>query len=85
MKKCLYEVTNGYVGFTYVRVYVYAESEKRAIDLAAQSFQADAAGRYPASYYRRSKLKATLLFCDGDAEFATKPSDEGWELSDQEG
>jgi len=38
----LYEVRNGYAGESYVRCYVVAQTEERAIDLARVKYQEEA-------------------------------------------
>lgn len=35
----LYEVTNGYMGDSYIRVYIIAESEERAKEMASLKFK----------------------------------------------
>lgn len=41
----LYEVTNGYIGLSYVRCLVVAESPEQALELAGPKFEAQAKGR----------------------------------------
>lgn len=69
----LYEVTNGYEGESYVRVYVRTDgNEERAKELARVAFKGDS--RHCAS------LAVELLFDEADpAEFTTLPSSSGWE------
>lgn len=71
----LYEVTNGYIGESYVRVYVWAISEAQALELAQQSFKS----AHPNNRSDYSEdLTAKLLFKSDSAPFATRPSDDGW-------
>ena len=66
----LYEVTNGYTGFSYVRCYVVAENEERARELATKEYQKH-------TYYKESYWKnLTVEFiCDCDKEFVGEIKD----------
>jgi len=63
----LFEVTNGAVGCSYVRVYVWANDRAEGMALAERAFGQGA-------------LSISLLFDPAaDARpFVTKPDDEGW-------
>jgi hypothetical protein len=79
----LFEVTNGYLGESYVRVYVWAADEATALLLAKETYQArdsDSNFQYtqkPATYWEN--LKCVRLFSAGDTPFCTLPDDSGWE------
>lgn len=80
-KLTLYEVTNGYIGESYVRVYVWAISEAQALELAQQSFKS----AHPNNRSDYSEdLTAKLLFKSDSAPFATRPSDDGWRDRDDD-
>lgn len=70
--KRLFEITNGAIGESYVRVYAWADSEDRALELAHEQFLL--AGK---SFVN---LHAVRLFAEGMDEFCTAPSDCGWHL-----
>jgi len=78
----LYEVMNGYIGFSYTRAYVWAEGEEQALELARDAYLEQAKDPktrgYPAKYW--TGLECKLLFSADAEPFATVPSDEGWEL-----
>jgi hypothetical protein len=67
----LFEATNGSFEPGYVRVYVWAATEKRAIQLARARFEQHG---YPVG-----RLRIRSLFDDGSSEFCTVPSESGWE------
>jgi hypothetical protein len=79
----LYEVTNGYLGEAYTRLYAWAETEEQALEMAKEQLKQEATEdvpwkpRHPEAYWKN--LKAQYLFDANDAPFATKPSDAGWE------
>lgn len=73
----LYELTNGYIGESYVRVYAWAHSAEEAITLARPKFEARGKRERHDDY--AANLTATVLFSADDAPFATEASDEGWE------
>ncbi len=75
----LFEVTNGYTGESYVRVYVWAENEETALALAQQTYQLHA-GQHGEKYW--STLHSTKLFSQGDGPFCTLPDDAGWETAE---
>lgn len=75
----LFEITNNYVGESYVRVYAWAETEAQALDMARQRFRTD---HVSPGYSRNLTIKA--LFNADDAPFVTSPSDTGWEISPEE-
>lgn len=72
----LYEVTNGYLGQSYIRVYVWCEDETTAIDMARESFKSD--DGYDETYY--NKLRCVKLFSGDSKPFSTLPSGDGWEV-----
>jgi len=74
----LYEVTNGWMGESYIRCYVWAENEILARELAIQAFQ-------KRSEYASNPLFAEIssifrLFSASDPSFVTKVSDSGFNL-----
>lgn len=77
--RALYECTNGYMGTSYVRVYVWADSDEHARALALVAFGTDRETRPwrdSESYVRIDECRK--LF-DASAEpFVTTPNDEGW-------
>lgn len=61
----LYEATNGHIGESYVRCYVWAESEQEARDMIVRS--------------RGTQwLHVRKLFDANDAAFITRATDHGW-------
>jgi len=68
----LYEVTNGFTGFSYVRVLIVASDEKSALELARKEYEKESKG-YKESYY--TNLTAELL-CDDTSKDWT------WEVTD---
>ncbi|RIK41617.1 MAG: hypothetical protein DCC55_11410 [Chloroflexi bacterium] len=73
----LYEITNGYVGESYLRVYAWAESEEQALEMARQRLQVE--DGYPAQY--AENLRIELLFDAQEPPFVTDPSSTGFERS----
>lgn len=70
----LYYVTNGYYGDGQVHVYVIAENEERAKELAAAQFKDSARNEdYPESYW--TNLKAHCMTDDTSKEFVTDVRD----------
>jgi len=75
----LYEVTNGYCGESNVKVFVIAESEERAKQLAYKRYKKDAEEKneyfvvYKESYY--TNLTAECLCEDVTKEWSTEPRD----------
>jgi len=63
----LYEVTDGFYGESYNRIYVWALYEDSALDLAEKAYGKP-----------RSNLKIRFLFSGSMPEFATRPSDSGF-------
>jgi hypothetical protein len=79
----LYVVTNGFVGETYVRVYVWAPDEVAAVSLAREAFKKKAeAENYDKSYW--SYLRCLKVFSNTDVPFCTLPSDSGFHMEDEE-
>ena len=71
----LYVVTNGWTGESYVRVYVVAATEARALELAGASFrEQEERPRYWQNLY------IDLLHTFDGSELVTAASDEGWEV-----
>jgi len=67
----LYEATNGIEGCSYMRVYVWAENGKQAIDMANAEFKK----------WKIDKVSNIKELFDSDTKpFCSKPSDEGFEL-----
>ena len=64
----LYEATNGYIGESYVRLYVWAKSQERATELAREKFKNG-----------KDQIVLELLFSSDTSEFCTDVSDNGWE------
>ena len=78
----LYEVDNGFMGESDVRVYVLAESEEQALALARARYKAEwerrpLEFRHNESYY--TTLTCELLLDDLTTPMCTAPSDCGWE------
>lgn len=64
----LYEVTNGWTGESYVRVYVWAPDDTAAAEMAREAFGPGKA----------SSLCVMELFSADSPPFVTQPSDCGW-------
>lgn len=80
----LFEITNGWMGEGYVRLYAWAESEAQAVEMAQAKLKAEAERKtppYKPSYYEA--LQVTLLLDSASPAFVTEPSDEGWETKDR--
>lgn len=75
----LYEVTNGYIGESYVKVLVIAENEERAKQLAYKRYKKEAGERnkrfkvYSEAYY--NNLTIECLCEDVTKEWSTEPRD----------
>ena len=67
--KCLYEITNGYTGESYVRCYAWTDSEARARELGIKVFGT------------RCRLQVRLLFGSDADEFVTPSSDSGYDYA----
>ena len=74
----LYVVTNGWTGESYVRVYVVAATEARALELARESFKRE---HDDPRNWETLFVNHTLAL-DG-SEYASVPSDSGWESADE--
>jgi hypothetical protein len=68
----LYEVLNGYIGESYVRCYVWAETPDRALELANEQHRK----KYKVDLPERCIVNS--LFSSESAEFATEFDDAGW-------
>lgn len=71
-----YEATNGYMGFSYVKCYVWAENEEQAMKLATESYKkhAEKYGRGEI-YYKNIELQL-LVDTEKDFDpFYTDPED----------
>lgn len=75
----LWEVTNGWMGCSYMRVVVIAPDEETALAMAADQFTA------VDSKYIGSKMQAGLCCGDLTKPWVSRPSDEGIDASDNEG
>lgn len=81
----LYEITNRFIGESYVRVYVWAQSEDRAKALAIEAFKKDAESRGSDLYEceQRCVVKTCrVLFAAWEPEFFSIPSDSGFNDGD---
>ena len=65
----LFEVTNGYTGFNYVRCYVIAKNKKKAIDIASKKYREDEPHKHE-SYW--TNLEAECLAEDTTVECCTE-------------
>jgi len=61
----LFEVTNGFTGCSYVRVYVWASDKLKAIEMSKAKLKV-------------GTFVARFLFSSDSASFCTEISDEGW-------
>lgn len=68
----LYEVVDGSIGCSYVRVYAWAPNEETAIMMASNK---TVKGKYPFI-----PTSCTLLFTEDSEPFSTEPDDEGWRV-----
>lgn len=75
-----YEISNGWTGESYVRVYAWAESEEQALNMAKEKLKAAAGKAYDESYYER--LNIQHWFSADAAPFCSEVSDEGFEMED---
>ena len=66
----LYECTNGQVGESYVRVYVWARNDTVAEELAKLKFKT--------CNYASSKVEVRYLFSNLAESFISEPSDSGF-------
>lgn len=74
----LFQITNGYIGESYVRCLVIAATEAAALDLARQKFKSEASripNRYPWPEQYYSDLKAECLCGDVTMEWAGEVTD----------
>jgi len=69
----LFEITDGTVGFAYVRVYAWNVDKTKALEMAKSKFKEGAT------------LKARLLFNSNEEPFCTETSSEGWEMANAGG
>lgn len=69
----LFEVTNGYTGESYVRVYVFVETVDEAIAIARATYERH--GRDATTLSARECIDTTTV----SYGFCTLPSDSGWE------
>lgn len=74
----LYEVQNGWMGESHVRVYVWAASEPEARSPALESFR-----KVRASDDYARAVNVRRLFGADDPPFATSPSDAGFDDGDE--
>jgi hypothetical protein len=47
----LYEITNGYMGDSYVRCLIITDTKEKAIEQAKEQFKSDAKDKYKESYW----------------------------------
>lgn len=76
-EKYLFEITNGFVGVAYVRVYAWAKDEEEALSMARKSFTNDPQSQGNPRYV--NNLNAKKLFSSSDESFCTRPCSEGFE------
>ena len=72
--KALYVATNGWVGESYVRAYVWADSEAEAKTLATAAFEK------ANPKYLSNGIKVEKLFSADAESFASQPSDDGFRM-----
>lgn len=73
----LYKVTNGFIGYGEVKVFVVATNEERAIELARDKFKEECDRRpnvYNKRYYKN--LQAECICADVNTEWASEVQDE---------
>ena len=68
----LFEVTNGYYGYSYVKMTIIAETEERALEIAKEEYKKDS----PKQDGYSTNLQALVLCDDLTKEWFTEPSDE---------
>ncbi len=73
----LFEITNGFFGVAYVRVYAWANDEAEALKMAELSFSNDPQGQGKPNY--KNRLEVKKIFSSSDEPFCTRPSSEGFE------
>lgn len=78
--KALFEATNGYTGNSYVRCYVWADSEEEAMVLARAAFSQPEALRNDGG---PKGVTIERLFQEDTPSFATVVSDDGWDAGDE--
>jgi len=78
--KRLFEITNSFYGYSYVRAYAWVEDVDKALRLAREKFKEKEQGFYDPRPKYWENLKAKKLFCADVGAFCTNPSDEGWEI-----
>lgn len=75
----LFEVTNGWFGESYTRVYVWCKTKGQAIEMASSAFKEYAMSRphnkYNELFWSKDRLEAEYLFSDDSLPFASEPSD----------
>lgn len=67
----LYEATNGYVGGSYVRCYIIAETEVKAIDIAKEKFKKEAEKKKVNEMYYKN-IAVELMCEDTSKEFVSE-------------
>ena len=73
----LFEAVNGYIGESFVRLYIWAENDAQAQHLAEVAFQREGERlRQGPEYWEHVRL--SMLFDGTASPFATAPSDYGW-------
>lgn len=71
----LYEVANGWMGESYVRVYVWCEDEETALRMALERYRSNPREITDELYIKK-------LLSSDDLPFATIPNDGGWVVAD---
>lgn len=72
----IYEITNGFMGESYVKVYVWAFSQEQALEMGSASLRRAAElDRYGPEYWQR--LRCKLLRVAPSAPMASRPTDSG--------
>jgi len=70
----LYEISNGWMGESYVRVIVIAENEERALEMAKEAFMREALKRgKDESYYSRFTIEWSIE--DLTKPYCSEPTD----------
>lgn len=76
----LFEAVNGWTGESYIRCYVWAENDERALELAREAFKKEAITNYDANEDFWRNVRIYYRFDNASPEFVTIPSGSGWKL-----
>jgi len=72
----LYEATNGFTGYSYVRCLVWANNEEEALKLARKSFQESGQGDFHGERYWNNIELSLIVDAEKEKEpFYTEPTD----------